>query len=85
MNDSKRTAFGDVPRTRAEFRATETPNKWLPSPEARQWLYGVLVALAPVGVTYGLITVEQGGMWLAVASAVLGLGNLLAARNVPKA
>ena len=82
-----RTAFGDIaPRTRAEAkaRATVTPNRWIPSPAARQWLYGVLVTLAPVGVTYGLVTAEEGGMWLAVASAVLGLGNLLAVRNVPR-
>lgn len=74
------------PRTRAEAkaRATQTPNRFIPSPAARQWLYGVLVALSPVGVSYGLITTAQGGMWLAVASAVLGVSNLLAAKNVPK-
>lgn len=62
----------------------DTPNRWITSPAARQWLYGVLVALAAVGVAYGLITAEQSGLWLAVASAVLGLGNVLAAGNVPR-
>jgi len=74
-----------TPQTRAEARANRTPNRWIPSPQARLWLYGVLVALSPVGVSYGLITVEQGGMWLVLASAVLGVSNLLAARNTPKA
>lgn len=73
-----------LPRTRAEARATATPNRWIPSPAARQWLYGVLAALAPVGVAYGAITAEQGGLWLAVASAVLGVSNLLAAKNTPR-
>ena len=84
MNDNQRTASGDIPSTRAELRATQTPNKWVPSPGVRLWLYGVLATLAPVGVAYGVVTAEQGGMWLAVASAVLGVSNLLAARNVPK-
>lgn len=86
MNDKLRTAFGDVPSTRAEAkaRATATPNRWIPSPEARLWLYGVLVALAALGAGYGIITAEQGGLWLALGAAVLGVGNLLAARNVPK-
>ena len=73
-----------APRTRAEARATTTPNRWVPSPEVRLWLYSILTALAPIGVAYGLITVEQGGLWLALASALLGVGNLLAARNTPR-
>ena len=83
----ERTAFGDiVPRTRAEAksRATITPNRWVPSPAVRLWLYGILVALAALGVGYGILTVEQGGLWLALGAAVLGVGNLIAARNVPR-
>ena len=73
-----------APKTRAEARATQTPNRWVPSPEVRLWMYGILVALAALAVAYGLVTVEQGGLWLALAAAVLGVGNLIAARNVPR-
>ena len=74
----------NTPKTRAEARATQTPNRWVPSPEVRLWMYGILVALAALGVGYGLLTVEQSGLWLALASAILGIGNLIAARNVPR-
>ena len=73
-----------TPKTRAEARATQTPNRWVPSPEVRLWMYGILVALAALAVAYGVVTVEQGGLWLALAAAVLGVGNLIAARNVPR-
>lgn len=73
-----------VPKTRAEARATQTPNRWIPSTAVRLWLYGVLVALAALGVAYGIVTIEQGGLWLSLGAAVLGVGNLLAARNVPR-
>lgn len=86
MNENERTGFGDIPSTRAEARerATTTPNRWIPSPAGRLWLYGVLVALAGLAVAYGIVTVEQGGLWLALGAAVLGVGNLIAAGNVPK-
>lgn len=74
----------NAPKTRAEARATETPNRWVPSPEVRRWLYGILIALAALGVGYGILTAEQSGLWLALASAVLGVGNVVAAGNVPK-
>lgn len=76
----------DAPTTRAEVkqRATLTPNRWIPSPDARRWLYGVLVTLAGVGVGYGIITAEQGGLWLSLGAAVLGVGPLVAGRNVPR-
>ncbi len=66
-------------------RPEATPNRWIPSPAARLWLYSVLVALAPIGVAYGIMTAEESGLWLTVASALLGAGSLLAAGNVPKA
>ena len=74
----------NAPKTRAEARATQTPNQWVPSPEVRLWMYGILVALAALAVGYGIITVEQGGLWLALGAALLGVGNLIAARNVPR-
>lgn len=72
------------PSTRAEARATQTPNKWVPSPAARLWLYGIAIAVAGLLVGYGILTVEQGGLWLAVIGAILGTGNAVAARNVPR-
>lgn len=76
----------EEPTTRAEAkqRATQTPNRWIPDPTVRRWLYGILVALAAVGVGYGIITTEQGGLWLSLAAAALGVGPLVAARNVPR-
>lgn len=74
----------NAPKTRAELRATRTPNAWVPSPAMRLWLYGVLVAAAALGIGYGILTVEQGGLWLALFAAILGVGPLLAARNVPR-
>ena len=73
------------PRTRAEARAraAATPNRWIPSPAVRLWLYSILVALAGLGIGYGIVTAEQGGLWLALGAAVLGVGNLLAAGNTP--
>ena len=61
-----------------------TPNKWIPSREVRLWLYGVAVTTAAVLVGYGVMTIEQGGLWLALIGALLGVGNAVAARNVPR-
>lgn len=77
----------NTPKTRAELRASlpsETPNAWIPRPDVRRWFYGVLVAGAGVAIGYGLITAEQGGLWLSLGAAVLGTGPLVAGRNVPK-
>lgn len=62
----------------------ETPNRFIPSPAVRAWLYNVMIALVPVGVFYGLVTVEEGGLWLTVASAIFGVGVGTARANVPR-
>ena len=72
------------PVTRAQLRTTTTPNRWVPSPAVRLWLYGILTALAALGVGYGIVTAEQSGLWLALGSALLGAGNLIAAGNTPR-
>lgn len=65
-------------------RPTLTPNRFIPSPKVRAWLYSIAAAGAPLLIGYGFLTVEQGGLWLGLAGAVLGVsGNLLAAGNVP--
>lgn len=85
MNDKQRTAFGDVPRTRAEARATETPNSWIPSPAVRAWLYAIIAALVPLLVMLGVFSSEVGAHVLNIAAAFLAIGGLaLAAKNTPR-
>lgn len=86
-NDNLRTAFGDVPRSRAEAkeRATLTPNRWVPSPAVRAWLYGIIAALVPLLVLLGVFSTEVGAHVLNVAAAFLAIGGLaLAAKNTPR-
>lgn len=40
----------------------------------RAWIYRVLTAAQPLIVAYGITTNETAALWLAFASAVLGLG-----------
>lgn len=51
----------------------------------RQWLYGVLAAILALLAVYGLVTIEQQEMILAIIMAVLNLGGsagfILANRN----
>ncbi|QXE28547.1 hypothetical protein [Microbacterium paraoxydans] len=86
-NDNLRTAFGDVPRSRAEAkeRATLTPNRWVPSPAVRAWLYGIIAALVPLLVVLGVFSTEIGAHVLNVVAAFLAIGGLaLAAKNTPR-
>lgn len=53
------------------------------SPKVRAYFYGVMCVLAPVGVYYGITTVEEAGLWIAVAGVILGVSNGLALANVP--
>lgn len=74
-----------TPRTRAEARATQTPNKWVPSPAVRLWLYRVIAAAGPLVVFYGLATSEEVALWLGLGATVLGTpAASLAASNVPR-
>ena len=49
----------------------------------RKYIYGVMIAASPIAVAYGIVTIEQAGLWLAFGGALLGLSNLLAFKNVP--
>ena len=65
--------------------ALEVPNKWIPSPRARAWLYGVATAVAAVLVAYGVTSPEQSGQWIMLVGAILGTApNALALANTPK-
>lgn len=48
-------------------------------PDIRKRIYGILLASAPLVVAYGLATEQQVTLWIAFASAALGL----AFNNVP--
>lgn len=87
MSNKQRSAFGAVPRTRAEAkeRATITPNRWVPSPAVRAWLYGIIAAVVPLLVLLGVFSTEIGAHVLNIAAAFLAIGALtLAAKNTPK-
>lgn len=72
--------------TRSEIidaeEAARTP--WYQRRGWRVWLYGVLVAAAPVAVLYGALTTEQGGLILVLCAALLGLGGGTALANYDK-
>jgi hypothetical protein len=65
--------------------AAETPNRIIPSPAARAWIYRIITALAAIAVIYGLVTPEQSTAWLEVAGAALGIiSSGLALANTPR-
>lgn len=75
-----------IPNTRAAAKlATTTPNKWIPRPELRAWLYRVLAAAGPIVVFYGLMTAEEAALWIGLGGTVLATpAGALASVNVPK-
>lgn len=50
---------------------------WL-TPQARGWLYGVLTALIPLLITYGVLDQQTAPLWLALAASILGTSTALA-------
>ena len=58
-------------------------NNIITDPKVRAYIYGILVAAGAVALVYGLVNVEQLGVWLALAGAALGLSNGLALANTP--
>lgn len=79
-------------QTRAERRAaliaaygSATPNRLVPSPAVRAWLYGIIAAAVPLLVILGVFTADIGAHVLNIAAAVLAIGGLaLAGANTPK-
>lgn len=49
----------------------------------RAWLYGIATAAVPVLTAYGLVTSNEGGVWLMLIAAILGTSSsALASKNV---
>lgn len=62
----------------------ETPNKWVPSPAARKYIYLAVAAVVAGLVVFGLVTEEQIAQWAQLTMAFVTLGaTLLAAVNTP--
>ena len=50
---------------------------WL-TPQVRGWLYGVLTALIPLLITYGVLDQQTAPLWLALGASILGTSTALA-------
>jgi hypothetical protein len=74
-----------APKSRAEARATQTPNRWVPSPQARLWIFRTIAAAGPLVTFYGLASAEEVALWLGLGATILGTpAASLAAANVPR-
>lgn len=47
---------------------------WL-TPKVRVWMYGVLTCAVPLLIAYGVLDEQTAALWVALGSAVLGLGT----------
>ena len=56
---------------------------WL-TPQARGWLYGVLTALIPLLITYGVLDQQTAPLWLALVASILGTSTALAQTPLKK-
>lgn len=66
--------------------ATATPNALVRSPEARAYVYKVVLAAGPLLTAYGLVSAQDFALWAGLAQTVLATPALaLALSNVPKA
>lgn len=77
----------ETPTTRAEARelATTTPNRWIPRPEIRAWIFRIVIAVGPIVVFYGLMTADEIALWIGLGGTILGTpAASLAAANVPR-
>lgn len=65
--------------------AAATPNRLVPSPAVRTWIYSIIAAAVPLLVLLGVFTVDVGTHVLNIAAALLAVGGLaLAGANTPK-
>lgn len=50
---------------------------WL-TPAMRGWLYGIITALVPLLIIYGVLDEQAAPLWLALAASILGTSTALA-------
>lgn len=67
MSIEKSTADGYTPRI----------INWL-TPGVRRWAYGILTALVPLLVVYGVLDDQSAPLWVALGASVLGTSTALA-------
>lgn len=60
----------------------EAPREVVPA-AVRAYLYPVVLAVVPLLVAYGLISAEVAPLWVALGTALLGLGTATAYRPRP--
>lgn len=56
---------------------TPQPIGWL-TPQVRRWAYGVITAIVPILVAYGILEQSTAPLWVALGASVLGTGTALA-------
>lgn len=55
------------------------------TPRVRLWLYGLGIPTVPLLVSYGVVTADEGQLWLTWLGAALAVGGLgVAAANTPR-
>lgn len=65
--------------------AETVPNKGIHNPQTRKYVYGIVAAVIPLLVIFGVVAEDQVQLYLTLAAAVLGFGSsALAAPNTPK-
>lgn len=50
---------------------------WL-TPQVRGWIYGIITALVPLLIIYGVLDEQTAPLWLALAASILGTSTALA-------
>lgn len=64
--------------------AETVPNKGIHNPQTRKYVYGIVAAVIPLLVIFGVVAEDQVQLYLTLAAAVLGFGSsALAAPNTP--
>lgn len=58
-------------------------DKIIPNPTVRKWMYGVGLAVVAVLIGYGIVTAEQGNLWISLITALLGFNGVLSVANTP--
>lgn len=56
-------------------------NKIISNPEIRKYIYRIGMALAAVLIGYGVLTIDEAGLWVALFGAVLGFNEFMASVN----